>query len=123
MRQDIRLLRHRVMRLPFIEHIQAAWLVHGGSSVMLRWNTIDKWSVSLCGLGCDVSLLCPVSNDNTRPGIGRYGTKVVRYLEDGDTVEDAELYNGALIQPVLDDGEYGILLCFVSLWLLFPFCY
>ena len=49
---------------------------------------------------------------------GRYGTKVVRYLEDGDTVEDAELYNGALIQPVLDDGEYGILLCFVSLWLL-----
>ena len=39
---------------------------------------------------------------------GRYGTKVVRYLEDGDTVEDAELYNGALIQPVLDDGEYGI---------------
>ena len=40
----------------------------------------------------------------------------MRYLEDGDTVEDAELYNGALIQ-------YGILLCFVSLWLLFPFCY
>lgn len=41
---------------------------------------------------------------------GRYGTNVVRYLEDGDTVEDAELYNGAIIQPVLDDGEYGILL-------------
>ena len=69
MRHDIRLLRHRVMRLPFIEHIQAAWLVHGGSSVMLRWNTIDKWSVSLCGLGCDVSLLCPVSNDNAPAGM------------------------------------------------------
>ena len=71
--------------------------------------------------GWAVMCHCFAQSQMTIPG--RYGTKVVRYLEDGDTVEDAELYNGALIQPVLDDGEYGILLCFVSLWLLFPFCY
>ena len=64
--------------------------------------------------GWAVMCHCFAQSQMTIPG--RYGTKVVRYLEDGDTVEDAELYNGALIQ-------YGILLCFVSLWLLFPFCY
>ena len=84
--QDIRILRYKTMRLPFIKQVtvvmshrcnhrllvdtdtcksvaasahmqvEAAWLIHGGKEVILRHRAVDKWTGNMKTFTLEVCL-------------------------------------------------------------------